>query len=92
MAPHYSFRIFVAGKTLQSERTVDGFRNLCERTLQRSYSLEVVDVNERPWDAEHSHIIATPTVVRLSPRLDRRMIGGLWNPALASIALGLVAR
>lgn len=85
----YSFQIYVTGETVRSRQAVSNLKRLCESTIGDAYNVEVVDVLKQPSLAEELRIIATPTVVRLSPPPPRRVIGDLSNFGLATIALDL---
>jgi len=85
----YSFKIFVAGHSLRSQRAAANLRDLCVAALGDGFEIEVVDVLERPLLAEEERIIATPTVLRLSPPPALRVIGDLSDFELAAYALGL---
>ena len=87
---NYSFRIFVTGESLRSQRATANLRSLCAAALGDGFEIEVVDVRERPELAEHERIIATPTVLWLSPPPARRVVGDLSDFDLAAAALGLV--
>lgn len=86
----YSFRLFVAGESLRSQRAAANLRSLCAAALGDGFEIEVVDVLERPELAESERIIATPTVLRLFPPPARRVVGDLSDFELAAAALGLV--
>ncbi len=86
----YSFRIFVTGESLRSQRAATNLHSLCAAALGDGFEIEVVDVLERPELAESERIIATPTVLRLSPPPSRRVVGDLSDFDLAAAALGLV--
>jgi circadian clock protein KaiB len=85
----YSFRLYVAGQTERSQTALANLRVLCEAVLPGRYELEVVDVVEQPGRAEEQRILATPTVVRLAPSPQRRVIGDLSDHRRAALALGL---
>lgn len=85
----YSFRLYVAGQTERSEAAVANLRLLCESTVPGRYELEVVDAAERPDAAAEERILATPTVVRLAPLPQRRVIGDLSDHGRTAAALGL---
>jgi circadian clock protein KaiB len=86
----HSFKIFVTGASLRSQRASANLRSLCAAALAEDFEIEVVDVLERPELAEKERIIATPTVLRLSPPPQRRVVGDLSDFELAAAALGLV--
>ncbi|SDM34447.1 circadian clock protein KaiB [Allokutzneria albata] len=85
----YSFRLFVAGQTERSQTAQANLRRLCDSVLPGRHDIEVVDVAEHPEMAEQQRILATPTVVRLVPSPQRRVIGDLSDHRRAAVALGL---
>ncbi len=88
----YSFRLYVAGQTERSQAAEANLRALCESRLPGGYQLEVVDATEQPGLAEEQRILATPTVLRLAPLPQRRVIGDLSDHQRAAYALGLPER
>ncbi|MEU6820465.1 circadian clock KaiB family protein [Streptomyces atriruber] len=85
----YSFTLFVAGATERSDAARWNLLTLCDTRLVDGYELEVIDVMQQPELAEENHILATPTVLRLSPLPRRRVIGDLSDQNRAALALGL---
>jgi circadian clock protein KaiB len=85
----FSFRLYVAGQTERSRAAVLNLRHLCESHLSGRYVVEVIDATERPDLAEEGRILATPTVVRLAPLPQRRVIGDLSDHVRAAAVLGL---
>ena len=88
----YSFRLYVAGQTERSQAAEANLRALCESRLPGGYELEVIDATEQPGLAEEQRILATPTVVRLAPLPQRRVIGDMSDHQRAAYALGLPGR
>ena len=88
----YSFRLYVTGQTERSLAAEVNLRALCDSRLPGSYELEVIDTAEQPGLAEEQRILATPTVVRLVPLPQRRVIGDLSDHHRAAYALGLPER
>jgi len=86
----YRFRIFVTGDSLRARRAVENLNGLCDAASETPTEIEVVDVLVSPQRAEEERIIATPTVLRLSPAPGRRVIGDLADFELAAEALGLL--
>lgn len=85
----YSFRLYVAGRTARSLAAVSNLRFLCESHLPSRYEIEVIDAVERPDLAEEARILATPTVVRLEPSPQLRVVGDLSDHGRAAAVLGL---
>jgi circadian clock protein KaiB len=88
----YSFRLYVTGQTERSQAAEANLRSLCDSRLPGSYELEVIDTAEHPGLAEEQRILATPTVLRLAPLPQRRVIGDLSDHQRAAYALGLPER
>jgi circadian clock protein KaiB len=88
-SPAFSFRLYVAGQTERSHAALANLRILCESRLSSHYEVEIIDATERPDLAEDERILATPTVVRLAPLPQRRVIGDLSDHDRAAAALGL---
>ncbi len=85
----FAFRLYVAGQTERSQAAEANLRALCESLLPGRYDLEVIDAEEHPGLAEEQRILATPTVLRLAPPPQRRVIGDLSDHRRAAYALGL---
>ena len=85
----YSFLLYVAGNTERSKAAEANLRFLCDALVPRTYEVEVIDAAERPDLAEERSVLATPTVVRLAPPPQRRVIGDLSDHGRAAVALGL---
>jgi circadian clock protein KaiB len=85
----YSFRLYVAGQSVRSRAAVSNLRFLCESHLSSRYEIEVIDAVERPDLAEEARILATPTVVRVEPPPQLRVIGDLSDHGRAAEVLGL---
>ncbi|MGH3309644.1 MAG: circadian clock KaiB family protein [Streptomyces sp.] len=85
----YAFRLYVAGQSERSSAAEANLRALAGARLPGGYELEVVDVVAQPGLAEEQRILATPTVVRLMPLPQLRVIGDLSDPPRVANALGL---
>jgi circadian clock protein KaiB len=92
MITDYSFRLYVAGQTARSQAAVSNLRFLCESRLPGHHEIEVIDALERPDLAEQARILATPTVIRLEPLPQLRVIGDLSDHGHAASVLGLPDR
>lgn len=84
-----SFRLFVTGNTPRSERAITNLRRMCEERLGSAYSLEVIDVLEQPDLAEVERVLATPTLVKLTPPPARRITGDLGDARRVLVLLAL---
>lgn len=86
---NYSFMLYIAGQTARSQAAVSNLRFLCESHLPSRYEIEVIDAVERPDLAEEARILATPTVIRIEPQPQLRVIGDLSDHGRAAAVLGL---
>jgi circadian clock protein KaiB len=84
-----AFRVYALGGAATSRRALTNLTALCEEFLAGRFTLEVIDVYEHPELAASDHVIATPTVLRLSPRPRSRIVGDLSDRAAAIRALDL---
>lgn len=71
------FRLYVVGRNQESEKSVRGFTNFLEEKLKGQYSLEILDMLDNPPQALEDNIIVTPTVLRISPPPQRKVIGDI---------------
>jgi circadian clock protein KaiB len=79
--------LYVAGMTPAAKRAKANILAICEEHLAGNYSLEVIDLFERPDLAEGRQIVAVPTLVRKLPPPLRKIIGDLSN--LEKVVWGL---
>lgn len=80
-AARHVLRLFVAGATARSRQAVRRVRQLCEAELNGNCTLEVIDIYQQPHLARENQIVATPMLIKDSPRPVRRFIGNLANTA-----------
>jgi circadian clock protein KaiB len=73
----YVLRLYIAGNTPRSESTIELLHRNLDKSLGGNYELTVHDVLEEPQLAEDEKILATPTLVKISPQPARRVIGDL---------------
>lgn len=84
----YILRLFVSGHSPTTTEALTTLHCLLEQKLSDSYTLKVVDIMKHPEQAELNQISATPTLVRLSPKPVRRIVGEWenWDRILQLIA------
>jgi circadian clock protein KaiB len=85
----YLLRLFVAGTSPRSLRTIESLRRLCAARLPDRYRLEVVDIYQQPELAAHDGVLAAPTLVRMAPLPVRKITGDLSSEARVAERLGL---
>ncbi len=88
-AERWELRLYVAGETPRSVAALANLRRICEEHLAGKYSIEVIDLLERPQLARGEQIIAIPTLERRLPEPVRKIIGDLSNTERVLIGLDL---
>ncbi len=88
MPHHPSLRLYITGQTPRSEQAVANLTQICEEQFGDQCDLDIVDVLEHPELAEEEKIIATPTLIRLSPSPCCRIIGDLSDREKVMMGLG----
>lgn len=77
--PEWVLRLYVAGETLNSRAALSNLKCICEEYLAGQYTIEVIDLRQKPQLAESDQIVAVPTLVRKLPMPLRKIIGDLSN-------------
>lgn len=80
-------RIYVAGVAPNSLRAIANTKAMCAEHFP-DHELEVIDLMDEPQRAAADRIIVTPTLVKLSPPPEQRLIGDLSDAAKLLAALG----
>lgn len=88
-ADKFLLKLYVAGTSRRSREAILRVREFCAGQAKGSWSLEVIDIYQEPARARAGQILATPTLVKESPRPVRRLIGSLSKPSRLLIGLGL---
>ncbi len=87
--PRFKFRLYVAGTTQNSTRASANLAAFCNAHLPQRHEIEIVDVLQQPRRAMADSIFMTPTLVKIAPTPDRRMVGTLSQTQLLLETLGL---
>jgi circadian clock protein KaiB len=87
--PGYVLRLFVAGYSVGTEKTLEGLHRFLEESLTMPYTLIVVDIIQHPEEAEMYHITATPTLMKVYPPPVRSLVGNLEGGDLLLKLLGV---
>lgn len=87
----YKFRLYVADDALNSAQARANLVALCKTHLAGRYEIELVDVFKQPKRALADSIFMTPTLIRLAPLPQRRVVGTLAQADKVLRALDLEA-
>lgn len=88
----WQLRLYVAGQTPKSMAAFANLKQICEDHLKGQYSIEVIDLIERPLLSRGDQIVAIPTLVRKLPVPVRKIIGDLSDTERVLVGLDLRAR
>jgi circadian clock protein KaiB len=85
------FQLFVAADSQNSTQARANLQALCRQYLPGRHEIEIVDVFLDPKRALAENIRMTPTLLKVSPRPARRIIGTLSQTQRVLDTLGLTA-
>jgi circadian clock protein KaiB len=83
-------RLYVAGASPNSVQARSNLRAALEASAQTEVNLEVVDVLVHPERGLQDCILVTPTLIRLAPAPEQRVIGNLHDRDALLAGLGIV--
>jgi circadian clock protein KaiB len=83
-------RIYVVDDSKISTKAIQELEALLKDKFSGQYSLEIIDVLVEPELAEVDRILATPTVIKVGPEPERRIVGSLGDRGKVLAGLGLV--
>lgn len=87
----FVLRLYVVGATPASQRAIANVTRVCEEHLAGRYSLEVIDLYQRPELAAGEQILAAPTLVRLLPEPLARVVGDMSDTTKVLVGLDLLS-
>ncbi|MES2991203.1 MAG: circadian clock KaiB family protein [Pseudomonadota bacterium] len=87
--PQQTFRLYVSSASPASSRAMVNARRFFEEHLPGAHRLDVLDIAEHVEAARADQIFASPTLVRLTPLPQRRLIGDLSDTERMRVTLGL---
>jgi circadian clock protein KaiB len=82
-------RLYVAGTSPNSTAAIRNLRAVLERHAPNDAELELIDVLARPEEGLSAGILVTPTMVKLRPTPERRIVGSLRDTNALLSVLGL---
>lgn len=77
MMNQLTLKLFIAGESIRSETAVRNLKRVLDETVGPHYELKIIDVTKHPSMAEDESILATPTLIKVVPDPQRRIIGDL---------------
>jgi len=79
MADDCILRLYLSSAAPMSSRAVVNTRAFCEKYLPGAYQLEILSIADNVEKAMQDQVVASPTLVRLSPLPVRKFIGDMSN-------------
>jgi len=89
MPAKYVLKLYITGKTVNSERALQNLRNVLKNELNGLCTLSIIDVLQNPQLAEEDKILATPALAKVLPPPVRKIIGDLSNGEKVLLGLDL---
>jgi circadian clock protein KaiB len=87
--PKVLLKLYISGTTSRTEKSLLNLRRKLAEQYDTRYELDVCDVTENPQAAENDKILATPTLVLISPPPARRIVGDFADAEKIVLYLGL---
>jgi circadian clock protein KaiB len=82
-------RLYVAGESPNSVAAKGNLRAALASLSPEDVSIELVDVLREPERSLRDGVLVTPTLIRVAPKPERRMVGNLRDRAALLAGLGI---
>ena len=87
----YELKLYTTGATPRSMRAIVNLIAFLKRRLEGRYRLQVIDLYEKPGEAVGAQVVAIPTLVKLRPGPERRIVGDMSDEPRIMRALELLS-
>lgn len=84
----WEFILYFSSGSKEGQKVESALKRLCDRYVPNRYRIKTIDIAKNIDDVPLD-IIAVPTIIRLSPLPEKRVIGNLASEKLAVEGLGL---
>ena len=84
----WEFKLYINGETFDNRQVESKLRKLCENYLGEYFRLQVLDINDEKTTFPED-LLAVPTIIRIHPLPERRVIRNLSSGHRAVEGLGL---
>jgi len=71
----YKFKLYIVGQTPQSDNVIKEVTEFLQNSCKDEHVLEIVDILLNPSQALDDGVFVSPTLVRMEPQPERRVIG-----------------
>ncbi len=79
MCEKYVFKFYIATRTPRVEQLLEKMKKFLEEKVSHYYEISMICLMDDPSQAEVDDIFATPTLVRVRPKPNYRLIGDMSN-------------
>ncbi len=86
---NWVFRLYVAGVTANSTRAIANLYDICRKYIDGPYDIEIVDILDDPLRPLQEGVLATPTLVKISPPPEIQLWGTLDDRDKVLLSLGI---
>jgi circadian clock protein KaiB len=86
----YVIKLYVTESSPYSREAIANIQLICKEYLQNGCDLQIIDVESNPDLAEEDGILAIPTLIKVSPAPERRLIGALSQKTRVMTGLDLL--
>ncbi len=88
----YVLILFISGMSVKSINAIENLREICDNYLTENFELEIIDVSQQLELAAKYQVIATPTLLKISPAPQKMILGDLSNTNKVLNALNIIAK
>jgi circadian clock protein KaiB len=88
-AEKYLLKLYISGITPNSARAIENIRVICEDYLKGRYDLQIIDIYQQPLFAIEEQIVAIPTLVKVFPGLQKKLVGDMSDTDKVLSGLGI---
>ncbi len=81
LVKEWQLRLFVTDWTPHCLTAYNTLKKVCDKHLENRCNIEIIDLLKHPELARQNQIVAIPTLIKLTPRPNRVMVGDLSNEA-----------
>ena len=82
-------KLYVLGKTENSQRAIRNLKAILSTDLKDVYSIKIIDILKNPQLAEEDKILATPVLIKVLPPPIRKIIGDLSDKERVLLGLDI---
>jgi circadian clock protein KaiB len=84
-------RLYIANNAPNSVRAVANLAEICKQHMADNFELEIIDVLEFPLRALADGVVVTPSLTKVSPLPEAKVVGDLSEKSNVLHALGIGA-